>query len=385
MNKKILIDFLPFQHPDGVGGALSFTKAVYDRLLAEKTSEVTIYGTYDSRRKLSIQYNLLDYAKEHCIELFDVSKQPIREFIHQNNIDCFFIAFGQFYEGIDLSGINTKIIMFIHDIFDVERCDNKIDYCIRDTFNQTLWQRIKRIINICSGRYALLAKHRYRNIIPLYTNPRTHSYTVSNYTANALKYYFPEIKKDIHICYAPLRKVTKGSDIENIKLKQLVESGKKYFFMIAANRIYKNPSIVMKAFSRICKEYDVNLLTLKYGKQINHSHIDIDFLSDSDMEHAYKHAVALLFPSFFEGFGYPPIEALMNGTPTIASNVTSVPEILSYAGIYISPFYPADLYRSMKCVLENPEIKKEEIQRRAKEMIVLQENDLQALINDILI
>ncbi len=384
MNKKILIDFLPFQHPDGVGGALSFTKAVYDSLLEEKSKDVRLYGIYDSRRKMAMQYNLVDYANKYGIELFDVSKQPIRDFISQEHIDCFFIAFGQFYEGIDIRGMKTKVIMFIHDIFDIERCDNKIDYSIIDSFNQTLWQRIKRIINISSGRYALRARKRYRNIIPLYASHETHSYTVSKYTANALKCYFPEIKKDIKVCYAPLRKAAKGKGIENSKLKQLVESGKKYFFMVAANRIYKNPGIVMKAFSKICKEYDVTLLTLKYGKQISESHIDISFLSDSDMEHAYKHAVALLFPSFFEGFGYPPIEAMMNGTPTIASNVTSIPEILGFAGIYFSPFYPADLYRAMKLILDEPDLKKKDIEVRTEEMKVLQENDLKELIKDIL-
>ena len=140
----------------------------------------------------------------------------------------------------------------------------------------------------------------------------------------------------------------------------------------------------MKAFKRISEEYDVKLVTLKYGKNINKSHIDIGYLSDADMDYAYKHALALLFPSFFEGFGYPPIEAIINGIPAIASNVTSIPEVLGNAGIYFSPFYPADLYRAMKLVLDNPSIKDYEVQERAKEITTRQEQDLHKLIKEIL-
>ena len=44
MSKRILIDMLPFQHAGGVGGALSFTKAVYDCLFEYKTDNVFVYG-----------------------------------------------------------------------------------------------------------------------------------------------------------------------------------------------------------------------------------------------------------------------------------------------------------------------------------------------------
>ena len=375
---------LPFQHPDGVGGALSFTKAVYDCLTEHKTDDVFVYGIYDSHRGIAQQYNLFEYAKSHRIELYDVSKKPLRNFISENSINCFYIAFGQFYEGIDLTGIKTKVIMFIHDIFDIERCDNKIDYAIIDPYQLTLWRRFKRVANLAFGRYAKQARNRYHDIMKLYAAENTISYTVSNYTANALKYYFPEIKKEINVCYSPLRKVDFTGEIENPILKKMVESGKKFFFMIAANRIYKNPGIIMKAFKRISEEYDVKLITLKYGKSINSSHIDINYLSDADMDYAYKNALALLFPSFFEGFGYPPIEAIVNGTPAIASNVTSIPEVLGNAGIYFSPFYPADLYRAMKLVLDNPSIKDNELHEKAKEITTRQEQDLHKLIKEIL-
>ena len=133
---------------------------------------------------------------------------------------------------------------------------------------------------------------------------------------------------------------------------------------------------MLKAFRQIWREgHDVRLITLKYGKSIDSRHIDIDFLSDSDMTLAYKHALALIFPSFFEGFGYPPIEALAQGTPTIASNVT---------GIYFSPFYPSDIYRAIKDVLSGNHIDKVRMAQRLQEIKSRQKTDLHNLINDIL-
>lgn len=75
---------LPFQHSGGFGGALSFTKAVYDCLFKHKTDETVVYGLYDSNRGLAQQYNLFEYANSHDIELFDVSKKPLREFYPKN-------------------------------------------------------------------------------------------------------------------------------------------------------------------------------------------------------------------------------------------------------------------------------------------------------------
>lgn len=382
---NILIDFLPFQHPNGAGGVLSFAKAVYDKLIERASLESCIYALYDSTKIIGIQYNYCEYALKNDITLIDIKNRKIAEIVEKYAIDVFFIAVGQFYAGYDVVGITCKTIMFIHDIFDIERCDNKIDLCLHDAQNEGIIKWSKRIINVISGRYGRLTRKRYNNIKPVYSSPKTLLYTVSEYSANALRYYFPDIDKDIHVCYSPLRTVTDTLDIQNEILKETIQSGKKYFFMVAANRIYKNPENVMKAFRRLWNEgCDTFLVTLKYGKTICNKHIDIDFLSDSDMTHAYKHAQALIFSSFFEGFGYPPIEALEQGTLTIASNVTSIPEILGEAGIYFSPYYPSDIFKAIKTVITGNGIDKEKMEKQFEKIRSRQQMDLDNLINSIL-
>lgn len=382
---NILLDFIPFQQNGGIGGAASFAKAVYDRISEKKSRDVKLFAAFNATLPSGMLYDYKMMANSYQAELVDLSRITLADIINDKHIEVFFIAIGQFYENYDLNGISCKTVMFIHDIFEYERNDNKLDLIIYDKEKKDRWDWIKRCMNLTTGRWEKQLHKRYDGVMHLYEAPNTIAYTVSNYSKNALQYYFPHIKKDIHICYSPLRTTPVADIIENEELKKLISSGKKFLLMLAANRRYKNAHTMVKVFSTLTITHpDLYLLTLKYGKSIHPHHIDIQFLSDSDLEHAYKHAYALVFGSFFEGFGYPPIEAMKYGTPTAASNVTSIPEILGDAGVYFSPFYPADLYRVLKQILQNHDIRKEAIIQRYQQIIKRQENDLDHLINNIL-
>lgn len=383
---NILLDFLPFQSAEGVGGAASFAKAVSDEVIRKKSASTKLFAICDSTIPVGKQYNYKEYAEQNAIVLLDLSASTLAQHIAEQHIDLLFIAIGQFYARYPLDGIKCKTIMFIHDIWDVESCDNLIDLTIHDKLAEPPLQWTKRMLNIVLGRYKKRKQRIYQHIMPLYSAPNTTAYTVSEYTKFSLKYYFPELKsREIRICYSPAKDATMFPEIENKTLSQLITGNKQYLLMLAANRIQKNPHTLLKVFKRLLVDYpNLHLLTLKYGHSIHPQHIDIPFLADSDLEHAYKHAHALVFGSYFEGFGYPPIEALRHGTPAVASNVTSIPEILGEAGIYFSPFYPADLYRALNSVLQNRNGHKEAISKRYNEITQQQQSDLSTLVNEIL-
>lgn len=382
---NILLDFIPFQHNNGVGGASSFAKVIVDTIVSKKEQDVNLFAIYDSRYKDGPRYNSIEIAQKHAITLCDVSKETISHYIDMHHIHVFFIAIGQYYAEYDLTGIQCKTIMFIHDIFDVERNDNWIDACIFDKNKEKPLTQAKRLFNLLSGRWKKRQHTLYDHIIPLYSAINTIPYTVSNYSKNALMYYFPEIRNEIRVCYSPLKQSEKQNTIENERLNEIIGSNKKYILMVSANRRYKNAKIVTKVFPRIAAEHpDIYLLTLGYGLTIHKQHIDIPYLSDSDLEHAYQHAVALLFPSFFEGFGYPPLEAMKYGTPVLASNVTSIPEITNHGGCLFSPLYPADLFRAIQCVLADSATMRQRALLRYQEISELQKKNLNELIDEIL-
>lgn len=381
---NILIDFIPFQYNSGVSGAASFTKAVYDRLILS-AGNVRLFATYDATMPSGLQYGCQEMADMYHAVLADISGTPLRDVISRHHIDVFFISIGQLYEKYDLNCIGCKTIMFIHDLFEYERCDNKVDLLIYDRERNGWKDWAKRFVNLFSGRWERQIKKRYSAVMQLYAARNTLAYTVSNYSRNALRYYFPALEKDIRICYSPTRTASMMPTIENEALGKLVASHKRYILMLAASRRYKNVQTLMKVFSRLREEYDdLYLLTLKYGSSVHPRHIDIPYLSDSDLEHAYKNAYVLAFTSYFEGFGYPPVEAMKYGTPTVASNVTSIPEILGDAAVYFSPFYSADLYRALKEVLQDRNLRNEQIQRRKEHIAQIQEEHLSQLIEEIL-
>lgn len=380
MAMNIMLDFISFQLAGGIGGAGSFTKRICDELFEHKKCN-KYYALIDSSIELSERYDILAYAKDNNATVIDLKKRKLGDIINEEHIDILFISIGQWYSKYNLTDINCKTIMFIHDIFDIEREDMRLDLSLYDKNGEGFVDYLRRIVNVACGRWHRQMMACYDNIMPLYMSEKTIPYTVSEYTSRALSYYFPDIKNKIRICYSPLKNVERKETIENEHLRKIIEMGKPYLLHLGAHRRYKNPQNTVKVFKRLAEKYqDLHLITLRYGNEVNDRHIDIKFLSDSDLEHAYANATALIFTSYFEGFGYPPVEAMKYGTPTVASNVTSIPEVVGNAALLVSPFYPADIYAAISRIIESPEMLKEKCLKRYDEICCRQQKDMELLM-----
>ncbi len=79
----------------------------------------------------------------------------------------------------------------------------------------------------------------------------------------------------------------------------------------------------------------------------------LPFVSDSDLRLLYCGATAMLFPSKYEGFGLPVLEAMACGTPVVTCNAASLPEVGGDAAIYVQPGADAALYDVMEAFLNN--------------------------------
>jgi glycosyltransferase involved in cell wall biosynthesis len=77
---------------------------------------------------------------------------------------------------------------------------------------------------------------------------------------------------------------------------------------------------------------------------------------DADLPALYSMAELFVFPSLYEGFGLPPLEAMACGTPVVASNTSSLPEVVGDAGIRVDPHDVAALAEAMEAVLTNPDL-----------------------------
>jgi glycosyltransferase involved in cell wall biosynthesis len=91
-------------------------------------------------------------------------------------------------------------------------------------------------------------------------------------------------------------------------------------------------------------------------------------VSDFDLITLYSMADIFAFPSFFEGFGIPPIEAMACGAPVITSNVSSLPEVVGDAALTVDPHDSEALANAMLRVLENTQLRAD-LQRKGYERV----------------
>jgi glycosyltransferase involved in cell wall biosynthesis len=75
------------------------------------------------------------------------------------------------------------------------------------------------------------------------------------------------------------------------------------------------------------------------------------YVPERDLGALYSGARAFVFPSSYEGFGLPPLEAMQCGTPVVASNATAIPEVVGDAGILVDPSDDDGLCQAMRDLL----------------------------------
>lgn len=118
------------------------------------------------------------------------------------------------------------------------------------------------------------------------------------------------------------------------------DAAKKYELVIAGTRGWK------------CDEL---FAAYKQSKYQEHIHFP-GFIADEDKVALYNLASVFVYPSLYEGFGFPPLEAMACGAPVIASHSSALPEVVGKAGIMIDPYQPDELYRALESVLGSPEL-----------------------------
>lgn len=132
-----------------------------------------------------------------------------------------------------------------------------------------------------------------------------------------------------------------------------------YFLHVSNNEPRKNVVRIVAAFRRLRKNNDVKLL-LKLPAQHASRYKGIEgvkviegMLSTEDLASLYRHALGFVFPSLYEGFGMPILEAMACGCPVITSNVSACPEVAGDAAFIIDPRNENALFDAMKTLCQN--------------------------------
>jgi glycosyltransferase involved in cell wall biosynthesis len=125
------------------------------------------------------------------------------------------------------------------------------------------------------------------------------------------------------------------------------EPGYPYLLYVGSRKPHKNLPRLLEAYfmSGIRREVrlvisgrpDQQILREIEGRGLNGNVVFADSDTDADLSDIYRGALGFVFPSLYEGFGLPPLEALACGTPVLTSNVCSLPEVVGDSAILVDP------------------------------------------------
>jgi glycosyltransferase involved in cell wall biosynthesis len=148
--------------------------------------------------------------------------------------------------------------------------------------------------------------------------------------------------------------------------------------LIAGSSFYKNQTVALQAFAQLRKLLNGPVELLKVGspdpdwmqavEQLGLSDVArcLGVVHHREMADLYNSVDCLLFPSLYEGFGWPPLEAMACGTPVVSSNAASLPEVVEDAGLMCTPQDYKGLAQAMYAVLMNEGLRRSLIERGLK-------------------
>ncbi len=223
----------------------------------------------------------------------------------------------------------------------------------------------------------------YRIVIASAVRRAQHIITVSHFTENDILAHYPEARGKLTVTYEATDSFCQISSPEHerqlfARLGVLMQADdrnkepdahdilKPYFLYVGNAYPHKNLAVLF-AIARAFPQYALVLVGKEdffYQRLREEAHqasidniIFAGFVTDQELSSLYRQARVYLFPSLYEGFGLPPLEAMARGTPVIASDRGSLPEILGSAARYFDPTDAASLVRVLKQVEGNPSLR----------------------------
>lgn len=190
--------------------------------------------------------------------------------------------------------------------------------------------------------------------------------TISENTAKDLAQIFPYIPlESITVAHCGVDSLFSPASEDDLKVfKYKYGINKPYFLLVGAGGDYKNGILFFKAFSQLTSRYGFDIICTGIGGMFepelrtytSGSTVHILQLSDKELALAYSGAVALVYPSKYEGFGMPLLEAMACGCPVITCPNASIPEVVGEAAIYVNDNDIEELTNAL-CEVQKPSVR----------------------------
>ncbi|WP_315116667.1 glycosyltransferase family 1 protein [uncultured Clostridium sp.] len=241
-----------------------------------------------------------------------------------------------------------SFVMTLHDVIPYKMPETSSERYLK-LFNETL----PEIVSMCDG-IITVSNHSKLDILEAFNFPKEKIYVTHLASENI---YHPMEKK-----------------LSKELIKKHYSIDDEYILYVGGFSPRKNIVGLIDAFSKLLNIYKRDLKLIIAGKQgqsysiykkrcedlgIENKVIFPGFIPLEHMPSLYNGCELFVYPSFYEGFGLPPVEAMACGTPVIASNSTSIPEVTGDAALLVHPKNVDQLCSSMYDVLTNNELKED--------------------------
>lgn len=213
--------------------------------------------------------------------------------------------------------------------------------------------------------------HKWFNKLVKSVDEQSFYFANSEYTKQDFLKYIPKLNAE-HISVVPLstgkpyRKIADVDEINEVKRKYNIPLDKKYMFSLCSLNPRKNLIFSIRNFLKFTAKNKLEDYILVLGGayfagfekvmneelsefgDLSEKILRIGYVDDEDLSALYSGAEVFLFPSLYEGFGIPVLEAMQCGLPVICSNCTSIPEVIGDCGIQINPHNDEEMVSAME-------------------------------------
>lgn len=207
----------------------------------------------------------------------------------------------------------------------------------------------------------------YKAMISSYLRNSAQIATVSKFSAREISKHFGIPESRIAIIPESGEHILRVTSSIEILDKLGIESDK-YFLAVSSSASNKNFSAVVSAADAM-QRTDFKFVIVGGGNArvfgdggpvvASATVVKAGYVSDSELRALYENAACFVYPSLYEGFGLPPLEAMSCGCPVIVADSSSLPEVCGNAAVYCDPHNTQSLLRALTRVLDNPQLRAE--------------------------